>query len=338
MPSPVIELESVVKRYGSRTIIHGISFSVAKGEIVGFLGPNGAGKTTTMRMIAGATAASSGKVSVAGFDMATQNQEAARRIGYLPEHPPLYDSLQVDAYLRFVAKVKGVPRAGVARELDRVCTACRLQSVFYREVYKLSKGYRQRLGLAQALLGSPEVLLLDEPTSGLDPGQIQETREVIRSFGEQHAVLLSTHILPEVTMICQRVAIINNGRLLAVDSPQGLQRASEQTSSVLLHARAPAPHLQAELLGIAGVVGVSVKVSVNAGEGAGAGASGQASNESVPLVVECQVDDRDGVEAAIARAVATRWELLKLERRQPTLENVFMHYVSAAPAPDEVAA
>ena len=358
MSSPVIALESVVKRYGSRTIIHGISFSVAKGEIVGFLGPNGAGKTTTMRMIAGATAASSGKVSVAGFDMATQNHQAARHIGYLPEHPPLYDSLQVDAYLRFVAKVKGVPRAGVANELDRVCTACRLESVYHREVYKLSKGFRQRLGLAQALLGSPQVLLLDEPTSGLDPGQIQETREVIRAFGEQHAVLLSTHILPEVTMICQRVAIINNGRLLAVDSPQGLQRASEQTSSVLLHVSAPEQHLRAELLAIAGVVGVSVQAFADAAARSGPYSDADAATHSGPrsdardaansapattdewasLIVECQVDERDGVEAAIARAVATRWQLLKLERRQPTLENVFLRYVSAAPASEELAA
>src|SRR5689334_13643904 len=201
----MIALESVSKRYGSRTIIHDMSFTVGKGEIVGFLGPNGAGKTTTMRMIAGFTTASSGRIRVAGFDMATQNEEAARKIGYLPEIPPLYDVLEVSAYLAFVARVKGVPRRDIPRDLDRVMSACRLEAVVKREIYKLSKGYRQRVGLAQALLGSPEVLLLDEPTAGLDPGQIQETREVIRAFGENHAVLLSTHILPEVTLICRRV-------------------------------------------------------------------------------------------------------------------------------------
>src|SRR5713101_4524766 len=175
--SPTIRLDSVSKRYGSRTIIHDLSFTVGRGEIVGFLGPNGAGKTTTMRMIAGFTAATSGRITVAGHDMATDNVSAARLVGYLPERPPLYDVLDVSAYLRFVARVKGVRRAAIHGEIERVAAACRLEAVLDDEILKLSKGYRQRLGLAQALLGSPEVLLLDEPTAGLDPGQIQETRD-----------------------------------------------------------------------------------------------------------------------------------------------------------------
>ena len=308
----MISLESVSKRFGSKTIVHDLSFTVDKGEIVGFLGPNGAGKTTTMRMIAGFTTPSVGRISVAGFDMATHNEEAARKIGYLPEHPPLYDTLDVSQYLRFVARVKGVPGAEIASELERVMNACRLEAVVKREIYKLSKGYRQRVGLAQALLGKPEVLLLDEPTSGLDPGQIQETREVIRSFGEHHAVLLSTHILPEVTLICRRVAIIHQGRLLAIDSPTGLQRASEQTNRVLLTASAPAEALQTELLSISGVSAVTAR-PVPGIEGM--------------LNVECQTDAREGVEAAIARAVAGRWDLHRLERQQPTLENIFLRYV-----------
>ncbi len=311
--SPAISLESVSKRFGSKTIVHDMSFSVKKGEIVGFLGPNGAGKTTTMRMIAGFTTASSGKVSVAGHDMSSQNQEAARKLGYLPEHPPLYDTLDVSQYLRFVAKVKGVPAKEIKSEIDRVATACRLENVLNREIYKLSKGYRQRTGLAQALLGKPEILLLDEPTAGLDPGQIQETREVIRSFGERHAVLISTHILPEVTLICSRVAIINHGRLLAIDSPANLQRASEQTNRVLLTASAPAEALRTELLSISGVIAVSPR--------AVPGAEGM-------LNVECQTDAREGVEAAIARAVATRWDLHRIERQHPTLENIFLRYVA----------
>ena len=310
-----ITLESVSKRFGSKTIVHNLTFSVHKGEIVGFLGPNGAGKTTTMRMIAGFTTASSGQVTVAGCNMATRNQEAARNIGYLPEHPPLYDMLDVSQYLRFVAKVKGVPRAEIKSELDRVASACKLEAVMQREIYKLSKGYRQRVGLAQALLGKPEVLLLDEPTAGLDPGQIHETREVIRSFGEQHAVLLSTHILPEVTLICSRVAIINDGCLLAIDSPAGLQRASEQTNRVLLTATAPGDALRAELLCVNGVTGVTLR--------AVPGVQGL-------IDVDCQTDAREGVEAAIARAVASRWNLHRLERQQPTLENVFLRYVSQA--------
>jgi ABC-2 type transport system ATP-binding protein len=294
--SPAIALESVSKRYGSRTIIHDISFSVGKGEIVGFLGPNGAGKTTTMRMIAGFTTASSGRVTVAGYDMATQNEQAA----------------DVWTYLRFVAEAKGVPRHGIPADLDRVIAACRLEAVVRREIYKLSKGYRQRVGLAQALLGKPEVLLLDEPTAGLDPGQIQETREVIRAFGEDHAVLLSTHILPEVTLICQRVAIINDGHLLAIDSPDGLQRASEQTNSVSLEVTGAADPLRQELLSVAGVNAVTIKSTPGRNE---------------LLRVECQVEAQEGIEARIARVVAGRWDLHRLERRQPTLENVFLRYV-----------
>ena len=316
-PPPAIALESVSKRFGSRTIVHDLNFSVEKGEIVGFLGPNGAGKTTTMRMIAGFTTPSTGRISVAGFDMATRNQEAARKIGYMPEYPPLYDTLDVSQYLQFVARVKGVPRTEVASELERVTNACRLEAVVRREIYKLSKGYRQRLGLAQALLGKPEVLLLDEPTAGLDPGQIQETREVIRAFGASHAVLLSTHILPEVTLICRRVAIIDQGRLLAIDSPSGLQRASEQTNRVTLTATAPADALCAELLAVSGVIAVSAHdVPGNKGM----------------LNVECQTDVREGIEAAIARVVAGRWDLHRLDRQQPTLENIFLRYVGQKPA------
>jgi ABC-2 type transport system ATP-binding protein len=311
-PAAAIVLEAVSKRYGSRTIIRDVSFTVDHGEIVGFLGPNGAGKTTTMRLIAGFTAATSGRVMVAGYDMATDNVEAARRIGYLPERPPLYDALDVSAYLRFVAKVKGVPRAALAAELERVTTACRLEAVTRQEIYKLSKGYRQRLGLAQALLGSPGVLLLDEPTAGLDPAQIQETREVIRGFGRDHAVLLSTHILAEATLICQRVAIIHHGRLIAIDSPSGLQRALAHTNSVSLQVTAPPDDLRAELLSLKGVRAVSMLPPDRDGR----------------LTVECQVDAEHGIEAELARAVAARWDLHRLERQAPTLENVFLHYVA----------
>jgi gliding motility-associated transport system ATP-binding protein len=310
--SPMIALESVSKRYGSKTIIHDVSFSVERGEIVGFLGPNGAGKTTTMRMIAGYTTPTSGRVTISGLDMATQNEVAARRIGYLPEHPPLYDVLDVSTYLRFVAKAKGVPPREIASDLERVIAACHLEAVFRSEIFKLSKGYRQRVGLAQALLGKPDVLLLDEPTAGLDPGQIHETREVIRTFGQTHAVLLSTHILHEVTLICQRVAIINGGRLLAIDSPSGLQKASEQTNNVTLEITAPADPLRAELLSIEGVHGVVVRP-----------VPGRPSMQTV----DCQVDARDGIEARIARAVSGRWELHRLERQQATLENIFLRYV-----------
>ena len=313
-PCFMISLKSVSKRYGPKTIIHNLSFAVAAGEIVGFLGPNGAGKTTTLRMIAGFTTASSGTVSVAGYDMAMQNTAAARHIGYLPERPPLYDTLDVSSYLRFVAKAKGIRRADIRHELERVTTACHLQDVFKREIYKLSKGYRQRVGLAQALLGQPKVLLLDEPTIGLDPGQIQETREVIRQFGEAQAVLFSTHILPEVTLICQRVAIINHGRLLAIDTPAGLQQALEQTKQVNLQvANAPVTALHEELSAIDGVRSVVINES---------------DTQPNHHHIECQVDNEyEDITATIARTVASRWQLLHLAQRKPTLENVFLHYI-----------
>jgi ABC-2 type transport system ATP-binding protein len=318
----MITLESVSKRYGSKTVIHDLSFTVEQGEIVGLLGPNGSGKTTTMRMLAGFTTATSGRVTVVGYDMATQNEEAARLIGYLPEHPPLYDLLDVSAYLRFVARAKGVPRAAISAELERVTVACRLQAVFRQEIAKLSKGYRQRVGLAQALLGKPEVLLLDEPTIGLDPGQMHETRDIIRSFGPEHAVLLSTHILPEATLLCRRVAIMNHGRLLAIDSPHGLQQAVEQTHRVILRVTAPAEALRQELLSVDGVRTVQV----------------DANPDDCPMLsVACHVEPQAGVEAAIARAIASRWPLHHLERSQPTLENIFLHYVSKTPAGDEMA-
>ena len=309
----MISLESVSKRYGSKTVVDDLSFTVKAGEIVGFLGPNGAGKTTTLRMISGYITPTTGRVQVAGFDMATENTMAAQKIGYLPELPPLYDTLSVVGYLRFIAKVKGVPRQDVTIELDRVSTACRLETVFRHEIFKLSKGYRQRLGLAQALIGRPDVLLLDEPTNGLDPGQIQETREVIRSFGEEHTVLLSTHILSEVTRICQRVAIINHGRLLTIDTPEGLQTAAEQTNRIVLKISGALENLRDELLAVGGIRGVQIGEPDNIGVRA----------------IECDVDDREGVDAAIARKVAARWSLHHLVRRQPTLENIFLRYVRA---------
>jgi len=316
----MIALEAVCKRYGSKAVIHDLSFTVQQGEIVGLLGPNGSGKTTTLRLIAGFTTASSGRVTVAGYDMATQNQAAARLLGYLPEHPPLYDTLTVSAYLRFVARAKGVPRSALSAELERVTAACRLESVFRGEIAKLSKGYRQRLGLAQALLGAPQVLLLDEPTIGLDPGQIHETRELIRAFGVEHTVLLSTHILPEATLLCQRVAILNHGRLLAIDAPSGLQRAIQQTQRVTLLATAPAQALRQELLAVDGVH--SVRVDASPGD-------------PQVLAVECHVEARQGIEAALARAIATRWQLHRLERQEPTLESIFLHYVQETPTAEE---
>jgi len=308
----MIELDRVSKRYGSKTIIHDISFHVKKGEIVGFLGPNGAGKTTTMRMISGFTSTTSGTVKVAGYDMATENHLASQKLGYLPEHPPLYDVLDVRSYLRFVATAKGISNSQFPSHLDKVVNACKLASVVDKEIYKLSKGYRQRVGLAQALLGDPDVLLLDEPTASLDPGQIHETREVIRLFGSERAVLLSTHILSEVTLLCSRVAIINQGRMLAVDTPDRLQQAAEESNVVWVEAAGNEAAIKQALEAVDGVVSVSSSTVPNA----------------KLLSFDCMVTEDEGIQQRIARAVTSAGELQRLERRKPTLENIFLRYVA----------
>ena len=219
---PMIEVSHLTKRYRDRVAVDDLSFSVAEGEILGFLGPNGAGKTTTMRVLTGFLPASSGLVKVAGHDVFEEPLEVKRRIGYLPETPPLYPEMTVRAYLRFVATLRGVPRGQLATELDRVGHATAVDSVMDRVIQNLSKGYRQRVGIAQALLGSPPVLILDEPTEGLDPIQRAEVRQLIKGFGGKHTVILSTHILPEVTMTCEKVLILHQGRLVAFDTISSL--------------------------------------------------------------------------------------------------------------------
>jgi ABC-2 type transport system ATP-binding protein len=315
----MIELQGVTKRYGDKAVVRDVSFSVSRGEILGFLGPNGAGKTTTLRMIAGYTTASEGRVLVAGHDMAEDNVAATRQIGYVPEHPPLYGALDVRAFLRFVAKAKGVPRAAARAEIERAVEACRLQDAFRTEIFKLSKGYRQRVALAQALLGAPKVLLLDEPTIGLDPQQIQDVRGVIREFGGRRTVLLSTHILPEVTLLCRRVAILHHGRLLAIDSPEGLARAVEESYRVELAVEAAEPELRDALLAVDGVRAVHVRPD---------------RDRLGLLQVTCLTDRADTVEARIARALAARFDLHRLHRLEPSLESVFLRYIEA---PREVA-
>ncbi|MCY3596924.1 MAG: ABC transporter ATP-binding protein [Rhodospirillales bacterium] len=308
-----VELHSLTKTYGERTVVDRVSFHVGQGEIVGFLGPNGAGKTTTLRMIAGYLAPTSGQVTVAGHDVISSPTESAAAVGYAPERPALYESFDVLGYLHFVARAKRVRRADTTSQLDRVVSACRLEAVARSEVYKLSKGYRQRLGLAQALLGQPEVLLLDEPTSGLDPGQISETREVIRSFGHDHSVLLSTHILPEVTLLCDRIAILHHGQLLAIDSPAGLATAVGRANRVELQVAAcELSDLKERLFDISGVIRVDVD------------------DRQDPYTVNCAVDSSGNVEAAIARVVTSDWDLLGLRRHDPSLEDVFLHYVEGA--------
>jgi ABC-2 type transport system ATP-binding protein len=220
----VIEVQHLTKRYGRVTAVDDVSFRVERGEILGFLGPNGAGKTTTMRVITGYMPPTDGRVVVAGFDVFDQPLDAKKRMGYLPETPPLYPDMTVHEYLTFVARIKGVAGGERKARVERAMARTRVNDMRDRHCGKLSKGYRQRVGLAQALLHNPDVLVLDEPTAGLDPKQIIETRQLIHELAGDHTIILSTHILPEVAQTCQRVVIINKGRVVAVDTPENLTR------------------------------------------------------------------------------------------------------------------
>ncbi len=219
----MIQVESLSKKYARHVAVNNISFSVDKGDIVGFLGPNGAGKTTTMRILTCFMPPTAGKATVAGFDVFENSFEVKKRIGYLPETPPVYPEMSVVDYLHFVARLKNVPSAEVKTRTEQVMERCSVADVRDKLIAKLSKGYRQRVGLAQAIIHNPEVLILDEPTSGLDPKQITETRELIENLAGEHTIILSTHILPEVEAICRRVVIINRGRIVATDSVERLK-------------------------------------------------------------------------------------------------------------------
>jgi ABC-2 type transport system ATP-binding protein len=218
----MIEVSGLTKRFRDRTAVDDLTFTIARGEVVGLLGPNGAGKTTTMRLLAGYLPATSGTARVSGFDVFEQALEARRRIGYLPETPPLYDAMTVRGYLRFVAELKGVARRGLDEEVARVAALTGTTEVLDRLSGNLSKGFRQRVGIAQALLHDPDVLILDEPTVGLDPIQIREVRDLVRSLGGRHTVLLSSHLLPEVAMTCSKVIVLREGRLVDHDTLDGL--------------------------------------------------------------------------------------------------------------------
>ena len=252
----MVEVDRVSKVYGSRVAVGDVSFSVAPGETLGFLGPNGAGKTTTMRMITGFIPISSGAIRVDGHDVVEQPLEAKSRIGYLCESPPIYREMVVRDYLRFVAAIKKVPRSRVRAAVDRAVQLCGLGEVAGRVIGHLSKGYRQRVGLAQAIVHEPPVLILDEPTVGLDPRQIIEIRQLIRGFGGEQTVILSTHILPEVTMTCTRVVIINEGKVVAEDTIEHLTTSLGKFETVRLSVVRDRGDLEGLLRSVEGVLGV----------------------------------------------------------------------------------
>jgi ABC-2 type transport system ATP-binding protein len=307
----MIQVDNLTKKYARHTAVNNISFSVDKGDIVGFLGPNGAGKTTTMRILTCFMPPTEGKATVAGFDVFEQPFEVKKRIGYLPEAPPLYPEMSVQDYLTFVARLKNVPATEVKSRTEQVMERCSVADVKEKLISKLSKGYRQRVGLAQAIIHNPDVLILDEPTSGLDPKQITETRELIQSLAGEHTIILSTHILPEVEAVCRKVIIINKGRLVATDSVENLKSRAGVGNTV---------QIQVGTVGQASATAVHQKLEQVAGvkkvlDRGGAGDRYLFEVESLP---------GSNARGDLARAVVhAGWDLLELKSPY-TLEEVYL--------------
>jgi len=303
----VIEVEHLTKRYGTVTAVDDVTFRVNKGEILGFLGPNGAGKTTTMRVLTGYMPATDGRAAVAGYDVFDHPIEAKRRTGYLPETPPLYPDMTVREYLHFVGKIKGVAPKDRAARVDQVMARTWVADMANRACGKLSKGYRQRVGLAQALIHNPEVLILDEPTAGLDPKQINETRRLIKALAGDHTIILSTHILTEVEQTCQRVVIINKGRVVAEDTPENLTRRLRGSATMFVQVDGDrAAEAQAALARVDGVARVT-------------------SANDAGTAFEIESESGRDVRRELARAViGGGWGLLELRPLRLSLEDVFL--------------
>jgi ABC-2 type transport system ATP-binding protein len=304
----MIEVEHLTKRYGPTLAVADVSFEVQKGEVLGFLGPNGAGKTTTMRVITGYLPPSTGRVRVAGYDVVEEPLEAKRRTGYLPEAPPVYPDMTVQEYLAFVARIKDIPRREIRKRLGEISAKCAIADVQQRQIGKLSKGYRQRVGLAQALIHNPDVLILDEPTAGLDPKQIIETRELIKGLAGQHTVVLSTHILPEASKTCQRVVVINTGKIVAVGTPAELTRRLQGYETILVTVEGPAAEVMDKLQRIQGVNWVEPREAVDS-----------------RITLEVHSERGQDVRAELARAVVeSRWKLYELKTSGLSLEDIFL--------------
>ncbi len=303
----MIEARNLTKRYAGRTAVDSISFEVGKGEIVGFLGPNGAGKSTTLRMLTCFLSASSGTARVAGYDIYEDSVEVRRRIGYMPENVPLYHDMRVGEYLRFRAKLKGVPATEVKQAVAEAMETCSLAAVERKIIGTLSKGYRQRVGLADALVHKPELLILDEPTNGLDPGQIRQSRDLIRRLGETHTILISTHLLSEVEMTCGRVIIIDRGKIRASDTPKNLIHRLRQPGSIRLEIQAGVT--AAEKLGA--IEGVSEVVLSGEKDGWA----------RFSLTTDPEKDLREAVHGLVVRE---GWKLRELSSRSASLEDAFV--------------
>jgi gliding motility-associated transport system ATP-binding protein len=321
----LIEVQHLTKRYGRFTAVDDVSFRVERGEILGFLGPNGAGKTTTMRILTGFMPATEGKAVVAGFDVFDQPIEAKRRTGYLPETPPLYQDMSVKDYLTFVAKIKGVPPGERNERIKSIMVKTRIDDVASKLCSRLSKGYKQRVGLAQALIHNPDVLILDEPTAGLDPKQIIETRQLIKDLAGDHTIILSTHILPEVSQTCQRIVIISKGRVVAVDTPDNLTARLRGSETLYLQVDAGPSDAAHALERVAGVTRLVVA-------------------DRSQSIVGYEVESEQGrdIRRELSHAVVTNgWGLLELRPMRMSLEEIFLSLttedVADQPAAEETA-
>jgi ABC-2 type transport system ATP-binding protein len=323
----MITVKDLTKRYARTTAVDHISFEVQKGQIVGFLGPNGAGKTTTMRVLTCFLPPSSGTATVAGFDVLEQALEVKKRIGYLPETPPLYPEMDTVHYLTFVGQLKGLSGSDLRKRVDYVCERCSIIDVKRKLLGKLSKGYRQRVGLAQAIIHNPDVLILDEPTAGLDPKQINETRDLIKSLAGDHTIILSTHILPEVEQTCEQVIIINKGKLVATDSVHNLQNRARGGESVLV-----------EVAGRNGNVDSEV-VLRKLQQLPGAGRVLSKANRGNRVLVEVESQRGHSIRGDIARAIVEGgWDLNELRPAAMSLEEIFLQLTREEKPAEEAAA
>ncbi len=300
----MIEVENLSKFYGPRPAVNNLNFTVSQGEVVGFLGPNGAGKTTTMNILCCILPASRGTARICGFDIFEQSMEIRKAIGYLPENPPVYQDMVVDDYLRFAAGIRGVAGKKIAAAIDRALEKCGLKDVRRRLIGKLSKGYQQRVGLAQALIHDPDILILDEPTTGLDPLQIIEIRKLIQNLASSHTIILSSHILPEVAQICQRVVIINEGEIAAIDTLEGLTASLRKSEHLRLRVRNADNGVQQSLEALEGVLSV------------------RRENDS-QFVIESPLGSP--FQDTVARlALDKEWGIVELSSASMTLEDIFL--------------
>ena len=309
----MIEVEHLSKIYGSTAAIQDVDFSVATGEILGFLGPNGAGKTTTMRILAGYIPATTGTARIAGFDVHEKSMEVRQNIGYLPENPPLYPDMSVEGFLTFVASIKGIPPGDRRSKVDSAIERCQLTEKRKVLIHKLSKGYKQRVGIAQAIVHDPPVIILDEPTIGLDPKQIIEVRHLIKSLANQHTIILSTHILPEVSMTCDRVTIINRGKIIATNTPDNLLSELTGNTGYKLEIEGNTDHLESLLKQINGITQVIINPLENQSRS----------------TIEIKTDSTQELGREIANQLVNNGlGLYEMRRTRATLEDVFLNLIT----------